>query len=402
MIINSLLSVGAFSLAAQAFLVIPENIDLPTETTAVGEYPAVNSVFDAQDVKLDCSSCPFALESTRNGRHEWTNDVQSDLEMTISTDGQTLKFNDVPFYPLPQGSPPNILFVKQTKKGDEESAMKGFEGNLRISYSVEFSEKKTDDGNSLVSIVMTIMGLDGQMVRPDSLEITAVKAADGQVSLPLSLLPLSEPHADMQQLSLSSQVLTLPSSPDAPDAKCANILCRVFTKLIVGVHKAKASAAHAGHRMKCLCVKCMHKIMGHKGLPHHHVSPVKGDMPVPFRRPDGTLELPSHVVFKPAGHHGHAHHHHHHKGFLRQMSLVMATAVKVVFVPILIGVAFGMAASAIGMLAGQAIVFLWMKFRRAPENGAYECVETDEKEAPPAYQDVQVEAINEKEIDAKA
>jgi len=72
-------------------------------------------------------------------------------------------------------------------------------------------------------------------------------------------------------------------------------------------------------------------------------------------------------------------------------------------VPILIGVAFGMAASAIGMLVGQAIVFLWMKFRRSPENGAYERLEVDEKEAPPAYQDVQgAEAMSEKEVEAKA
>lgn len=87
------------------------------------------------------------------------------------------------------------------------------------------------------------------------------------------------------------------------------------------------------------------------------------------------------------------------------MATVLRTMVKVVLMPILIGVAFGMAASAIGMLVGQAVVFLWLKFRRSPENGAYERVEADEKEAPPAYQDVHgagAEAINEKEVEAKA
>lgn len=87
------------------------------------------------------------------------------------------------------------------------------------------------------------------------------------------------------------------------------------------------------------------------------------------------------------------------------MAMVLRTTVKVVFVPILIGVAFGMAASAIGMLVGQAIVFLWMKFKRTPETGAYERIETDEKDAPPAYQDVQAvesEAVSEKEVEAKA
>lgn len=84
------------------------------------------------------------------------------------------------------------------------------------------------------------------------------------------------------------------------------------------------------------------------------------------------------------------------------MIMVLRTTFKVVFVPILIGVAFGMAASALGMLVGQAVVFLWMKFRRTPE-AAYEPLDTDEKDAPPAYQDLPVsEAVSEKEVDAKA
>lgn len=122
---------------------------------------------------------------------------------------------------------------------------------------------------------------------------------------------------------------------------------------------------------------------------------------MPHRLPDGTMVLPSHIQFKPAGHHGQ--HHQHHSGFVSKMAMVLKTTVKVVLVPILIGVAFGMAASAIGMLVGQAIVFVWMKFRRTPETGAYAPINSDEKEAPPAYQDVQiVEAVSEKEVEAKA
>lgn len=86
------------------------------------------------------------------------------------------------------------------------------------------------------------------------------------------------------------------------------------------------------------------------------------------------------------------------------MAMVLRTTFKVVFVPILIGVAFGMAASAVGMLVGQCVVFLWMKYRGTSREAAYEALDTDEKEAPPAYQDVTpgAEALNEKEVDAKA
>lgn len=86
------------------------------------------------------------------------------------------------------------------------------------------------------------------------------------------------------------------------------------------------------------------------------------------------------------------------------MAMVLRTTFKVVFIPILIGVAFGMAASAIGMLVGQAVCFLWMKYRGTSRKATYEPLATDEKDAPPAYQDVHqdAEAFNEKEVDAKA
>ena len=84
--------------------------------------------------------------------------------------------------------------------------------------------------------------------------------------------------------------------------------------------------------------------------------------------------------------------------------MILRTALKVVFLPVLIGIAFGMAASAIGMFVGQAVVFLWMKYRGTSRKAAYQPLDTDEKDAPPAYQDVQqgAEALNEKEVDAKA
>ena len=77
---------------------------------------------------------------------------------------------------------------------------------------------------------------------------------------------------------------------------------------------------------------------------------------------------------------------------------------KVVFIPMLIGVAFGMAASAIGMLVGQAVIFLWMRFR-GQKGAKYQRLETDEKDKPPKYEDLVVaegvEVVSEKEVEAK-
>lgn len=54
------------------------------------------------------------------------------------------------------------------------------------------------------------------------------------------------------------------------------------------------------------------------------------------------------------------HHPHHRHGWHRTFSRV----VRFILVPAVLGVVAGLAASAIGMLAGQVIVFIWMRYRR--------------------------------------
>ncbi|KAL9124123.1 MAG: hypothetical protein Q9175_008258 [Cornicularia normoerica] len=364
-----------FATSSLAFL-IPE---INTEDQPKSDFLPTFIETNSRTVNLDCSTCPFALSSQRNGAHEWTDDVESELEMKIETEGKALKFNGVPFYPISNPTLPPTLYVSQSKKHGQSSNMEGYDDNLRLSYSMEYDEKKFED-NSLVTVLMTVMGLDGQMIKVDNIKVTAIKEHDGTLIL----------HSTE----------TIPVSPDSPDAKCETILCRVFTKVITGMAKAKASAKTAGHKMKFFCTKCFHKLTGHKNHPHPHNHKDPGKHGLPHRLPDGTMELPSHIHFKPNGHG----HHHRHKGFAHRMAMVLRTTFKVVFVPILIGVAFGMAASAIGMLVGQAVVFLWMKYRSTFREAAYESLDTDEKEAPPAYQDVHqpAEALNEKEVDAKA
>jgi len=159
------------------------------------------------------------------------------------------------------------------------------------------------------------------------------------------------------------------------------------------MQKAKASAKAAGHMVKCFCIKCLKHMPGHTGFmrPHHHH---KGPGAAPYRRPDGTIEPPDQA--------GHSHGGHHHGGFLRHFSHVMMKTVKIAFLPILIGIAFGMAASAIGMLVGQMVVFVWMRYRRH-DQVMYEPLGGDEKEVPPPYEDMPfAEALNEKAIEEKA
>lgn len=178
MILSTLLSTGAFTLAAQAFLVIPDATSIPKVDDTL---PATFRT-KSHSVTVDCATCPFALNSLRNGAHEWTGDVESNLEINIASDDDTLTLNDVPFFPLQNPTLPPTLFVSQKKKDGEVSTMEGFEGPLKLSYSMEYSEKHFTD-KSLVTALMTIMGLDGQMIKVDNVEIKAIKEADGKVRI---------------------------------------------------------------------------------------------------------------------------------------------------------------------------------------------------------------------------
>lgn len=57
----------------------------------------------------------------------------------------------------------------------------------------------------------------------------------------------------------------------------------------------------------------------------------------------------------------HPHPHHHHMHGLRR---TLFRVVRFVLVPAVLGIFAGLTASAIGMLVGQSVVFLWMRYRR--------------------------------------
>lgn len=205
MLLPTLLSAGALTLTANAFLVpfgisekVPHLETLAHDVTEKATqslqglqvtHPAV------QTVRLDCSTCPFALNSDRKGRHEWATSVNNELELKFSSENGKVSLNGKPFYPISNPPLPPILSVKQIQKESDASAKKweGYHGDLTLSYSLEIENKKHFDADkaNLLSIVFTIMGLDGEMVNVDDIEILVIETENEVTldSLPISQVP---------------------------------------------------------------------------------------------------------------------------------------------------------------------------------------------------------------------
>lgn len=187
--LSYLLSAGASALTASAFL-IPGDTEAAVKAFEHPDLVRIQQLQDSQIVKLDCSTCPFALSSERNGLHEWTNDVANNLELTFNTDGRSIKFNGVPFFPITAPGLPPTLKASQIKKENQPS-MEGFHDDLKLSYSLEYHTKDFKDSNSLVTVIMTIMGLDGTMINVDDVEIRAIRDSEGKVRVSVKLKPAS-------------------------------------------------------------------------------------------------------------------------------------------------------------------------------------------------------------------
>lgn len=184
--LTNFLSTTALALTANAFL-IPQEIADDVQAAKSKAANVVPSLFDhtsQSSHSLDCTSCPFALASERNGAHEWTNDVASTLEMDFATEDKHLTLNGKPFYPVTIEELPGELFVSQVPSNLSQSklASEGYQGDLKLSYTLEIPYPVEVDGHQLITVTMGILGLDGEMVKVDDVEIKAVKEADGSVS----------------------------------------------------------------------------------------------------------------------------------------------------------------------------------------------------------------------------
>ena len=197
MLLPNLLTATAFALTAQAFLIPAEVADKAIAAKAVIDEKVHELKDDVvawatsskQTVKVDCPGCPYAISSMRGGRHEWTNGINNDLIMEFSTEGTGLSINGAPVLDANLKHVIAPLKVKQVKKESEakedgdKKEWKAFEGDLGMSYGLSINKVAQAKDGELLMIELQVLGLDGQMVNPDTVDLGLIRKPDGEVSI---------------------------------------------------------------------------------------------------------------------------------------------------------------------------------------------------------------------------
>ena len=154
-------------------------------------------------------------------------------------------------------------------------------------------------------------------------------------------------------------------------------MCRLVSAINAKMTAARAKLLSGASKLRGSCRK------GHKGL---HTGPIlKGGLPKFAGK------------FPPQGHHEPEAHHY------STFSHMAHRFAHMVLIPILFGIAAGATASALGLLVGQVVVFIWLRYRGS-RKGAYQRVEEGEedveealdKEGLPKYEEIQTVIVKEK------
>jgi len=384
MLFKTLFTTGALALTANAFLVPIE----VAEAVQIAKALANTIIPSEQSVNVDCSTCPLAVKDSRTGLNiRLENAPKSDLQLTFSTseDRQSLSLNGVNFFPATYNNLAHPVKTKQVIKPGEvvTSNIQPFDGELGLSYSLEVKPDIVEEGLVLTPLYMQILGLDGKMINVDTIIIPILKMSNGDLAL--------------------AEIKTTPSPVNPGEDQCTTIMCRIRAILMGKLQAARLAAIKAMEKMRGAKNGCMRKLgfkvpapaaqPAPKKGPKVHGGPekFKGKVPAKDAAPGEEHEHKHGHGGKP---HGPKKNHHGKKSFWCSVKRVLRHIV----LPVFIGIAAGMAASAVGMVIGQLVIMLWARYRRASGRGTYAAVEQTEEQGLPKYDDVVEgeEEVNEK------
>lgn len=255
--------------------------------------------------------------------------------MNLHTQDGSLYVNDARVFPM---SLDNVEMVKAVQRRDSDG--KETE-ELKLGFAImALPLAPPRDGMELLQIRFSPLDIDGHPVPLDTVSITAIQTAEGELYIIRTEVEIpagEDDHASWRQCN--------------GEIQCLRRL--VFDRITALVQSAQAHMMNLKSKLGFGGKGCHGKPHGaaHR-KPGHHGGPEIG-------------------AFEEGDHEGHHHkpgphpHHHHPHSHAHGLRRTLFRIVRFILVPAILGVFAGLTASAIGMLVGQAIVFLWMRYRRS-------------------------------------
>ena len=391
-------------LGASAFL-IPAGIATTSDISASIVNPK------EQIITLPCSECafPYQQEKVASADEEDLFRIQGGanslvLNFTISEDGQKLQLNGKNVYPTAFAEPP--VHVKQVPS---EVGLVDIKTGHALSTDLEVTALAMEEQDPLpaggkdllLSFVLDIGGLESQRVHLDEVAIKLLQTEEGELLIMrVERVPKSSPDA---VFGWPADIDSRPSHHGPPhDHKPAtecdvlpSALCKLKAIIDSKINQATSHGASSPKKGGC---------RGRKGPPGTHLpTHIRPHLVRPDQdgRPPFNHGRPHHM--RP-----HGPHHGHHGPSSHSFWRGFADGLIAVIVPIMAGVAVGMAVSLLGLVVGRTIGYLWIKIARGGRRGSASGVTVIEEgenegmlakmEPPPVYEDAPAYEENEKEV----
>ncbi|KAJ5794626.1 hypothetical protein N7457_001225 [Penicillium paradoxum] len=319
MFIRSVLLGGAAALGASAMLVVPEmepKVD-NIEDGYMNIQPVILEDVHHAVVDLPCTECPLR-ETSKEGVVSWTEGKASSLNLDFSIQDNLLLANGRQIFPPAPLIP--VLAVQQNEDGEDSTP-------VPVGYALEIMPMPApsdEPGYEILDIRFTVLDLEAHPVPVDTVAITVLQDPNGELFI--ARTEIEKTSASSDRLSWKECNGKAKCLQELLVARIRNLLTGAKTR-VMGMAKPGRKGCHGKHK---------DTTMAQSGSGHH---------------PHG------HGFGSAHPHHGHRYH----GAFARTFSRI----VHFVLIPAVLGVLAGLTASAVGMLVGKAVVFIWKRYRGA-------------------------------------
>ncbi|KAJ5908329.1 hypothetical protein N7495_001011 [Penicillium taxi] len=369
MYVRNILLGGAATLSVSAMLVVPEmEPQMEVDTIEDGFVNVIPSTAgDKLYVGLACNDCPFREVDEESGDVSWTDGKPSNLLLDFEISENRLMANDRQIFP--PVSPNPIYTVQELEDGQTSEFMP-------VGYALEVMPLHTPleaEGAELLEVRFTILDLENHPVPVDTVAITLIQESTGDLHIAKANVEKTAPPEALSWKQCHGSPKCL---QELIVSRVRGLLASAKNRFMGLAHKAGRKGCHGKPKGLEGMMDGPHDGPGFEGMPppppafgdfdgpegdhppppphHHHHDGPEGDHefhrgPHHHNNTEGDREP----------HHG-PHHGHHHGG---PISHTFSRVIRFIIVPAILGVLAGLTACAVGMLVGQAVVFIWQSYR---------------------------------------